>query len=175
MKRSIIVAAVVLSLLMVSSFAGQAVLAEENDEIDVDLDIEPYAMGVYNFDWEEFGIRGGADFAIDEELSFMADFAYFSLDGDYSFIEIRGSAAFDVAPRLMPEQEETSIKPYAGASIQRLSNDASFTEFDIHLGGVVSQQVTEDVSIRGDAAFSTGTISDFDSAFSLGGGVGFRF
>jgi|GEM_PF-5985698 len=171
-KRTIIVAAVVFSMVLSMSFGVTDVQAQE-------MDVEPFISAVYNFEVEEPGIRGGAEVPIDEEFSFIGDLAYFFMPSDISYMEFRGSAAYDITPRVMPDQEDTAIKPYAGATVQRLSwdneEDYSTTEVDIHLGGVLTQQVAEDISFRGDVSLSTGTISDFSSMFSIGGGVAFSF
>ena len=144
---------VFLSLMLILGFPAEA------DSISI-VDTSIYGGAAYT---NELGVRGGVEFSnITPAISILGEGAVYD---DTS--NLRAAGAYEILG-----QNKTKLKGLAGAGFYFSDEN---TEFDLHLGTVLEQKITDKIALRGDVIWMPGAISDLESEVESSLGLSYTF
>jgi len=142
-----------LSLILALGFTAEA------DSISI-VDKSIYGGVSYS---DELGIRGGIEFSnITPAISILGEGAIYDETSN-----LRAAGAYEIL-----DQNETKLKGLAGAGFYFSDEN---TEFDLHLGTVLEQKITDKIALRGDIIWMPGAISDLESEVESSLGLSYTF
>ncbi len=160
---------------------GTAAVEAEQLPNDEDTTVNAFISPSYfSYGDGELGFRTGLSWGLVPGVDALAETGYYSYS-DGSIIPLRLSALYDVTDSF-DAPGGFNVSAVGGLGFYRVSVDNDeledfdddSTEFDLHLGGMIDQEVGEGTSIRGDLLLVTG-LSDFDTSLETSFGVSFDF
>ncbi|SDL66113.1 hypothetical protein [Halarsenatibacter silvermanii] len=180
MQRNFLLIFIALAVTAALLAGPMAVGAEEpidDEETTVNAFIAP---SYFSYGDGELGFRTGLRWELVPGVDALAETGYYSYS-DGSIIPLRLSALYDVTESL-DAPGGFNVSAVAGLGFYRVSVDNrrledfddDSTEFDLHLGGLIDQEVGEGTNIRADLLLVTG-LSDLDTSVETSFGVSFDF